>query len=58
MRIQISADSTCDLSREYVEAHHISIMPLTVSMGGRSKTYKLTYGGQGQEQNVEILEGN
>jgi hypothetical protein len=30
----------------------------TVSMGGRSKTYKLTYGGQGQEQNVEVLEGN
>jgi hypothetical protein len=30
----------------------------TVSMGGRSKTYKLTYGGQGKEQNVEVLEGN
>lgn len=30
----------------------------TVAMGGRSKTYKLTYGGQGQEQNVEVLEGN
>ena len=30
----------------------------TVSMGGRSRTYKLTYGGQGQEQNVEVLEGN
>ena len=29
----------------------------TVSMGGRSKTYKLKYGGVGEEQNVEILEG-
>ena len=38
MTIRISADSTCDLSREYIQAHHISIMPLTVTMGGRDYT--------------------
>ena len=35
MSIKISADSTCDLSREYIEAHDITIVPLTVSMGDR-----------------------
>ena len=34
MSIRISADSTCDLSPEYIAAHHITILPLTVSMGG------------------------
>jgi len=38
MRIRISADSTCDLSPEYIAAHGITVMPLTVSMGGRDYT--------------------
>ncbi len=38
MKICISADSTCDLSREYVETHHIAVMPLTVTMGGKDYT--------------------
>ena len=35
MTIRISADSTCDLSKEYIEAHGITMLPLTVSMGDR-----------------------
>jgi len=38
MKIRITADSTCDLSPEYVRAHNITIVPLTVSMGGRDYT--------------------
>ena len=34
MNIRITADSTCDLSPEYIRDHHITIIPLTVSMGG------------------------
>ena len=34
MNIRISADSTCDLSPEYIEKHHITIIPLTVTMDG------------------------
>ena len=38
MNIRISADSTCDLSRAYIEQHHITMLPLTVSMGGKDYT--------------------
>ena len=38
MKIRISADSTCDLTAEYVRTHNIAIIPLTVSMGGRDYT--------------------
>ena len=38
MKIRISADSTCDLSPEYIAGHHIEIIPLTVTMGGRDYT--------------------
>ena len=38
MKIRICADSTCDLSPEYIEKHHIAILPLTVSMGGKDYT--------------------
>ena len=38
MKIRITADSTCDLSPEYVAEHGITILPLTVSMGGRDYT--------------------
>ena len=34
MKIRITADSTCDLSPEYIQAHDITIIPLTVTMGG------------------------
>ena len=34
MNIRITADSTCDLSPEYIAAHRIGIIPLTVNMGG------------------------
>ena len=30
MRIKVVADSTCDLSREILEANNITLMPLTV----------------------------
>lgn len=36
MKIKISADSTCDLSKEYVEAHDIGILPLVVVKDGES----------------------
>ena len=35
MSIRISCDSTCDLSPEYIREHAITVLPLTVSMGGR-----------------------
>ncbi len=38
MRIKITADSTCDFSPEYIRAHGIGIVPLTVSMGGKDYT--------------------
>ncbi len=38
MKIKITADSTCDLSPEYIRAHGVTIIPLTVSMGGRDYT--------------------
>ncbi len=34
MKIKITSDSTCDLSKEIIEAHNISIMPLTVIKDG------------------------
>ena len=36
MRILISSDSTCDLSKSYVEEHNISIRPLCVIKDGQS----------------------
>lgn len=38
MTIRISADSTCDLSSEYIRDHGITVIPLAVSMGGRDYT--------------------
>ena len=38
MKIRFSADSTCDLSPEYIDRHDITVIPLTVSMGGRDYT--------------------
>lgn len=36
MRIKISSDSTCDLSKEYIEAHDIGILSLVVVKDGES----------------------
>ena len=36
MRIKISSDSTCDLSKEYIEAHDIGILSLIVVKDGES----------------------
>lgn len=36
MRIKITSDSTCDLSRELVEKHDIGIIPLTIVKNGES----------------------
>ena len=36
MKIKISSDSTCDLSKEYVAAHNVGIMPLVVVKDGES----------------------
>lgn len=36
MKIKISSDSTCDLSKEYTEAHNIGIVPLVVIKDGES----------------------
>lgn len=36
MPVKIIADSTCDLPKEMLEKHQISIVPLTVSLGKRS----------------------
>ncbi len=38
MKIRITADSTCDLSPEYLAAHDVTIIPLTVTMDGRDYT--------------------
>ena len=35
MRYIISADSTCDLSKEQIERHHIEIIPLHIELGGK-----------------------
>lgn len=36
MRIKISADSTCDLSPELIEAYNIGITPLYIEKGGQN----------------------
>ena len=36
MKIKISADSTCDLSKELIEKNNIAIMPLCVSLGDKN----------------------
>ena len=36
MKIKISSDSTCDLSKEYIKAHDIGILPLVVVKDGES----------------------
>lgn len=36
MKIKISSDSTCDLSKEYVAAHNVGIVPLVVVKDGES----------------------
>ena len=38
MKIRITADSTCDLSPEYVARHGVEIIPLTVTMGEKDYT--------------------
>ena len=38
MKIRITADSTCDLSPEYLAAHDVTIIPLTVTMGEKDYT--------------------
>jgi len=38
MNIRITADSTCDLGREYIEKHNITIIPLRISMNGKDHT--------------------
>ena len=38
MQIRISSDSTCDLNRDYIEAHGVEILPLYTNMG--DKTYR------------------
>ncbi len=38
MRIQVTSDSTCDLLPEYLETHHVEILPLYIIMNG--KTYR------------------
>ena len=35
MKIKFTSDSTCDLSREQIERHGITILPLSVAMGGK-----------------------
>ena len=35
MNIKITADSTCDLSPQQIEQHHITVIPLSVGMGGK-----------------------
>ena len=36
MRIRISSDSTCDLNRDYIEAHNVLILPLYTIKDGES----------------------
>lgn len=38
MAIKITSDSTCDLSPELIERHHIELFPLYITLGG--KTYR------------------
>ena len=35
MKIKLTSDSTCDLSREQIAKHDITILPLAVAMGGK-----------------------
>ena len=35
MKIKIIADSTCDLSKDLLEKHDISLVPLYISMGNK-----------------------
>ena len=37
MRIGISADSTCDLSKEIIEKYNIHITPINIIVGGEEK---------------------
>jgi DegV family protein with EDD domain len=36
MKIKVTADSTCDLSQELVDAHNITIVPLSIVKDGKS----------------------
>ena len=36
MRIQITSDSTCDLGPQWLQAHHVEILPLYTMMGGNT----------------------
>ena len=36
MRIRISSDSTCDLNRDYIEAHNVLVLPLYTIKDGES----------------------
>ena len=38
MKIRITCDSTCDLTPEYIAQHGITVIPLTVTMGGKDYT--------------------
>lgn len=38
MNIRITADSTCDLSPEYISRHNITIIPLRINMNGSDYT--------------------
>lgn len=35
MKIRFSADSTCDMSPEFVQRHQVAIIPLTIELGGQ-----------------------
>ena len=41
MRYQITSDSTCDLSPEQLERYNIRLLPLYVSMDGKTLPTKL-----------------
>ena len=36
MKVKITSDSTCDLSRELIGEYGVEIVPLSVSLGDRS----------------------
>ena len=36
MKIRIMTDSTCDLDRAYLEAHDVTVIPLTVNLDGKA----------------------
>ena len=42
MNIKITSDSTCDLSQELLEKHHISLLPLTVIKDNQTYTDGIT----------------